>query len=136
MNHEQDISRLHYTKSKIGDRYVKECKIKTQAFRKGICLLLLPLFVFLSNARSFLRTSEYAYRIPKKLNDGWDVSSFTDEGIDKKAIEEISREIALKHIMTMTSGLDWNERVSYNNPQNSEWQMVESEERNSSVIRR
>jgi CubicO group peptidase (beta-lactamase class C family) len=38
------------------------------------------------------------------------------------------REIALKHMMSMTSGLDWNERVSYNNPQNSEWQMVESED--------
>ncbi len=38
------------------------------------------------------------------------------------------REIALKHIMTMTSGLEWNEQVSYNDPRNSEWQMVESEE--------
>jgi len=37
------------------------------------------------------------------------------------------KNISLKHIMTMTSGLNWNERVSYNNPQNDEYQMVESE---------
>ena len=30
--------------------------------------------------------------------------------------------------MSMTSGLDWNEQVSYNDPRNSEWQMVESED--------
>jgi CubicO group peptidase (beta-lactamase class C family) len=44
------------------------------------------------------------------------------------------KKIALKHIMTMTSGLDWNERVSYNNPSNSEWQMVESEDWMSHVV--
>jgi len=38
------------------------------------------------------------------------------------------KQIALKHMMTMTSGLEWNEQVSYNDPRNSEWQMVESED--------
>jgi CubicO group peptidase (beta-lactamase class C family) len=38
------------------------------------------------------------------------------------------KKIALKHILSTTSGLDWNERVSYNNPRNSEGQMVESED--------
>ena len=42
--------------------------------------------------------------------------------------DPVKKTIALKHIMSMTSGLDWNERVSYNNPENSEWQMVESED--------
>jgi CubicO group peptidase (beta-lactamase class C family) len=158
------------------------------------------------------------YHVPKKLNDGWDVSSLSDEGIDKGAIEEISgliadidsydnvlsmlivkngklvhevyspycqrntlhwmasitktvtstligiaidkefiasfetklyellpqfaddfkdpekKKIAVKHIMSMTSGIDWNERVSYNNPQNSEWQMVETEDWMSYVV--
>ncbi len=37
------------------------------------------------------------------------------------------KNISLKHIMTMTSGLDWNERVSYNDPRNDEFQMVEAE---------
>jgi CubicO group peptidase (beta-lactamase class C family) len=46
------------------------------------------------------------------------------------------KRIALKHIMSMTSGLDWNERVSYNNPENSEWQMVESEDWMSHVVSR
>jgi CubicO group peptidase (beta-lactamase class C family) len=46
------------------------------------------------------------------------------------------KKIALKHIMTMTSGLWWNEQVSYNNPENSEWQMVESEDWMSYVVSR
>ena len=179
---------------------------------KGICAFSLPLFFIFMNAGGFSQTNEYAYQIPKKLNDGWDVSSLSDVGIDKIAIEEISskiadidsydnvlsmlivkngklvhevyspfcqrntlhwmasitktitstligiaidkgfiasadaalhgllpqyaedfkdpkkKKIALKHILSMTSGLDWNERVSYNNPLNSEWQMVESED--------
>ena len=37
-------------------------------------------------------------------------------------------QIKLCHLMNMTSGLDWMEQVSYNNPRNSEWQMVESED--------
>ncbi|NIM58558.1 MAG: serine hydrolase [Candidatus Aminicenantes bacterium] len=185
---------------------------KKKAFNKVIWAFLFPVFVFLSNAGSFSQTDDYVYQIPKKLNDGWEVSSLSDEGIDKEAIEEISRlirdidryedvlsmlivkngklvhevyspycqrntlhwmasitktitstligiavdkgfiknvdtklyellpqfaahfkvpekrKIALKHIMTMTSGLEWNERVSYNDPRNSEWQMVESED--------
>jgi CubicO group peptidase (beta-lactamase class C family) len=191
---------------------------RKQAAKKGICKLLLPLFILLLNNASFSQTNEYVYQIPKKLNDGWNVSSLSDVGIDKEAIEDISRlitdinsydnvlsmlivkngrlvhevyspycqrntlhwmasitktitstligiaidkgfiesvdaklyellpqfaddfkdpekrKIALKHIMTMTSGLDWNERVSYNNPQNSEWQMVESEDWMSYVV--
>jgi CubicO group peptidase (beta-lactamase class C family) len=180
--------------------------------RKGFSLIFLPLFILLLNVGSFSQANEYVYQIPKKLNDGWEVSSLNKEGINKEEIEAISRlireidsyenvlsmlivkngklvhevyspycqrntlhwmasitktitstligiavdkgfiesvdsklyellpqfvdefkdtekrKIALKHIMTMTSGLDWNERVSYNNPRNSEWQMVESED--------
>ncbi len=191
---------------------------RNKAFHKGICLILLPVFLFLSNAYSFSQTNKYVYQIPKKWNDGWEVSSLNKEGIDKEAIEKISREIAdidsyenvlsmlvvkngklvhevyspycqrntlhwmasitktitstligiaidkgfianvktklhellpqfaddfkdpgkkkiaLKHIMSMTSGIDWNERISYNNPRNSEWQMVESEDWMSDVL--
>jgi len=35
--------------------------------------------------------------------------------------------VKLKHIMSMSSGLDWNERVSYNALENSEYRMVDSE---------
>jgi CubicO group peptidase (beta-lactamase class C family) len=178
-----------------------------------------PIFIFMAlvslffyHAESPSQTNDYTYQIPKKLNDGWEVSSLKNEAIDERTIEEISREIAdinsyenvlsmlivkngklvheiyspycqrntlhwmasitktitstligiaidrgniesidstlhdllpqyaayfqdptkkkiaLKHILSMTSGLDWNERVSYNNPLNSEWQMVESED--------
>ena len=159
----------------------------------------------------FSRPVVYKYQIPKKFNDGWQISSLQAVGIDVGPIEEISaliheldtidhvlsllivkngklvhevyspycqrntlhvlasitktvtstligiaidrgliksidtkvlilipefanqikdpafKNISLKHIMTMTSGLNWNERVSYNNPQNDEYQMVESE---------
>ena len=44
------------------------------------------------------------------------------------------KKIALKHIMSMTSGIDWNERVSYNDPSNSEWRMVESEDWMSEIV--
>ena len=60
------------------------------------------------------------------------------EGVDSKVYTLIPEfedqikdpgfsEVSLKHIMTMTSGLDWNERISYNDPQNDEFQMVEAE---------
>jgi len=180
--------------------------------RDGLCFFLLGFFIIASNLSGGLQAHKDMYRIPKKLNDGWEVSSVSEEGIDREAIEEISaliadidsydnvlsmlivkngklvhevyspycqrntlhwmasitktvtstligiaidkglipaidtklhellpqyaqffstpdkRKIALKHILSMTSGLDWNERVSYNNPSNSEWQMVESED--------
>jgi CubicO group peptidase (beta-lactamase class C family) len=187
-------------------------------FYKSICILLMPAYAILLSTGSFCQTTDYEYQVPKKLNDGWEVSSLKDERIDEEAIEEISqiirdtnsyenvlsmliikngklvheeyspycqrntlhwmasitktitstliglaidkgfvesadatlyellpqfadhfkdpekKKIALKHIMTMTSGLDWNEQVSYNNPQNSEWQMVESEDWMSYVV--
>jgi CubicO group peptidase (beta-lactamase class C family) len=181
---------------------------------------LIPAFVLLFCAESFPQTKDYVYQIPKKLNDGWEVSSLRDVGADVDAIEEVSglirdidsyenvlsmavvkdgklvheeyspycqrntlhwmasitktvtstligiaidkgfiegvdaklyellpqfaehfkdpekKKIALKHIMTMTSGLMWNEQVSYNNPENSEWQMVESEDWMNYVVSR
>jgi CubicO group peptidase (beta-lactamase class C family) len=194
-------------------------------FRKKVfylltLLFLIPAFVFLFSSVIFPQTNGYDYQVPKKLNDGWEVSSLKDEGIDEDGIEEVSqlirdidshdnvlsmlivkngklvheeyspycqrntlhwmasitktvtstligiaidkgfiesadaklyellpqfaehfkdpekKKVALKHIMTMTSGLEWNERVSYNNPQNSEWQMVESEDWMSYVVSR
>ena len=38
------------------------------------------------------------------------------------------KKIALKHIMSMSLGMDWVENVSYNHPRNSEHQMVDSED--------
>jgi len=35
-------------------------------------------------------------------------------------------ELTIKHFLTMTSGLEWNEEVPYDNPENSEIQMDES----------
>lgn len=48
--------------------------------------------------------------------------------------DPVKKRIAVKHIMSMTSGLEWNEQVSYNDPRNSEWQMVESEDWMSFVV--
>jgi CubicO group peptidase (beta-lactamase class C family) len=54
---------------------------------------------------------------------------FTEEFKDPQ-----KRKIAVKHMISMTSGLEWNEQVSYNDPRNSEWQMVESEDWMSYVV--
>ncbi|MBN7814250.1 serine hydrolase domain-containing protein [Algoriphagus pacificus] len=35
-------------------------------------------------------------------------------------------ELTIKHLLTMTSGLKWNEEISYDNPENSEIQMTNS----------
>lgn len=191
-----------------------------QKLYKNTFMLLILLFVFLLSSTSVAQTNEYVYQVPKKLNDGWEVSCLRDEGIDEEEIAEVSklvrdtnsyenvlsmlivkngklvheeyspycqrntlhwmasitktvtstligialdkgfiesvdaklyellpqfaehfkdpekRKIALNHIMTMTSGLEWNEQVSYNNPQNSEWQMVESEDWMNYVVSR
>lgn len=46
-----------------------------------------------------------------------DYNQFNNEGRDK---------LTIKHLLTMTSGLEWNEEVPYDNPLNSEIQMDES----------
>ncbi len=160
----------------------------------------------------FSQTNEYKYKIPQQLNDGWEVSSLSDQGIDTKKIESITNQILtedrfvnvlsmlivkngklvheayspfvqrntlhwmasitktvtstligiaidkgfiesvnssvgellpefkdaikypefnkikIKHLMTMSSGLDWSERSSYNDSQNSEHQMVDTQD--------
>jgi CubicO group peptidase (beta-lactamase class C family) len=179
---------------------------------KSLKVIVLLISIPFLTVAGLSQTNEYVYKIPKKLNDGWEISSLSSVGIDKEQIEAVSslirdidsyenvlsmlivkngklvhevyspycqrntlhwmasitktitstligiaidrgfiesadsklfkflpqfsddfkdpekRKIALKHIMTMTSGLEWNERVSYNDPRNSEWQMVESED--------
>jgi CubicO group peptidase (beta-lactamase class C family) len=37
-------------------------------------------------------------------------------------------QLTIRHLLTMTSGLKWNENVPYNNPENSEIQMVKSDD--------
>ena len=46
-----------------------------------------------------------------------DYKQFNDEGREK---------LTIKHLLTMTSGLQWNEEISYDNPENSEIQMINS----------
>jgi len=180
--------------------------------KKITAILSSLLFVLTLYAGSYSQASKYEYQIPKKMNDGWEVSSLSAEGIDPGPILDISaqirdidqidnvlsmlivkngklvhevyspyvqrntlywmasitktvsstligiaidkdyiesvdagvvdllpefadavkdpkfKDIKLKHIMTMSSGMEWFEKISYNNPKNSEFQMVESED--------
>jgi CubicO group peptidase (beta-lactamase class C family) len=167
--------------------------------------------IYLSNV-VFSQPNAYKYEIPRQLNDGWEVSSLSDQGIDTKKIEYITNQILtedrfenvlsmlivkngrlvheayspyvqrntlhwmasitkavtstligiaidkgfiesinsgvgellpefkdairdpefnkikIKHIMTMSSALDWSEQSSYNDSQNSEHQMVDTQD--------
>ena len=40
----------------------------------------------------------------------------------------VKKLFSIKHLLTMTSGLRWNEEVPYNNPENSEIQMIRSKD--------
>jgi len=58
------------------------------------------------------------------------------KGVDEKVFDffkeyarydiGMMKELRLKHLLTMTSGLKWNEEVSYDDPENSEIQMTRS----------
>ena len=48
-----------------------------------------------------------------------DYKQFNNEGREQ---------LTIKHLLTMTSGLDWNEEVPYDNPENSEMQMIDSDD--------
>jgi CubicO group peptidase (beta-lactamase class C family) len=175
-------------------------------------VLLLGVFIFICPGISEPQGTD-VYRIPEKLNDGWEVTSLSEVGVDTGKIEQITQEIRnderfdlihsmlivkdgklvheayfwgyqrnslnvmasisksvtstligiaidkgfiksvdesvvsllpeypeptkdpkkqaikLKHILTMSSGLDWLEHgTSYNDLENSEYQMVDSED--------
>ena len=180
---------------------------------KNIIPFVLIIFLFASNQGLYTQNRSDEYRIPEKLNDGWEVASLSEVGIDPSKIEQITREIRndtrfdgihsmlivkdgklvheayfwgyqrnslnvlasitksvtstligiaidkgyiksvdesvvslipdhtrgirdpkkeaikLRHILTMSSGLDWLEHgTSYNDLENSEYQMVDSED--------
>jgi len=46
----------------------------------------------------------------------------------RQSEEELYAHLTLEHLLTMTSGLEWNEDVPYDDPSNSETQMIWSEE--------
>ena len=56
--------------------------------------------------------------IDQKVFDFFKEYSVYDTGMKK--------ELSIKHLLMMTSGLEWNEDVPYDNPENSEIQMTES----------
>jgi len=182
-------------------------------FSGKIIPFVLIIFLFGSNQGLYPQNRSDDYRIPEKLNDGWEVASLSEVGIDPAKIEQITREIRndtrfngihsmlivkdgklvheayfwgyqrnslnvlasitksvtstligiaidkgyiksvdesvvslipdytkgirdhkkeaikLRHILTMSSGLDWLEHgTSYNDLENSEYQMVDSED--------
>lgn len=48
----------------------------------------------------------------------------------------MKKELTIKHLLTMTSGLDWNEDVPYDNPENSEIQMTQSADQINFILSR
>ncbi len=181
--------------------------------KKRIIPFILIILLCGSGEGLFPQNRDDEYSVPVKLNDGWEVASLSDVGIDPGKIDQITREIRnderfdgihsmlivkdgklvheayfwgyqrnslnvmasitksvtstligiaidkgfirsveqnvvsllpeyseltkdpkkqaiqLKHILTMSSGLDWLEHgTSYNDLENSEWQMVDSED--------
>ncbi|MCG7856989.1 beta-lactamase family protein [Flavihumibacter sediminis] len=48
----------------------------------------------------------------------------------------MKKELSIKHLLMMTSGLEWNEDVPYDNPENSEIQMTESADPISFILSR
>jgi CubicO group peptidase (beta-lactamase class C family) len=184
-------------------------KLGNYVFRNQ--LIIYAFLLYISNY-VFSQPSKYEYKIPQQLNDGWKISSLSDQGLDTKKIESIANQmlteerfenvlsmlilkngklvheayspyvqrntlhwmasitkavtstligiaidkgfiesvnsgvgdhlpefknaikdpefnkIKIKHIMSMSSGLDWTERSSYNAAQNSEHQMVDTQD--------
>ena len=64
-------------------------KRHSDKFRINCVAVLIVLIVFACG----LSQQKYQYRIPEKLNDGWEVSSLKKAGMDQKAIEEITDNI-------------------------------------------
>jgi len=54
---------------------------------------IICVFLLLSQHSVFSKTNNYEYKVPQQLNDGWEVSSLKAEGINTKAIEEITEQI-------------------------------------------
>lgn len=66
--------------------------------------------------------------IDQKVFDFFKEYSVYDTGMKK--------ELSIKHLLMMTSGLEWNEDVPYDNPENSEIQMTESADPISFILSR
>ena len=185
--------------------YYKGKSKSTNLFLFYVCLMYISNYVH-------AQTNDYKYNIPLQLNDGWEVASLSEHGIDTREIESTTSQflaedryenvlsmlivkngklvheayspyvqrntlhwmasitkaftstligiaidkgfiesvnsgvgellpefidaisdpefhkIELKHLMTMSSGLEWSERSSYNDLHNSEHQMVDSQD--------
>jgi hypothetical protein len=60
---------------------------------KSIIPFFLIIFIFGLSKGLYPQNRDDEYRIPKKLNDGWEVASLSEVGIDPGKIDQITREI-------------------------------------------
>ena len=69
-------------------------KILTRAVRQTILIIFLLHFQFhFSNCVHAQTESHYVYQIPEQLNDGWEVASLSEVGINTSKIESITHQI-------------------------------------------
>ena len=60
---------------------------------KSIIPFILIIFIFGLSKRLYKQNTGDEYRIPIKLNNGWEVASLSDVGIDTEKIVQITQEI-------------------------------------------
>ena len=61
--------------------------------KKSIFFCMLISLILVAGKGMYAQDRSYEYRVPEKLNDGWEVASLSDVGINIKEIEAITGQI-------------------------------------------
>lgn len=72
--------------------------MKNNIFRINIIIIIISFFSIFFNScekKESNRSNPYNYQLPEQENDGWEVSSLSEVGMDASAIEEIAENILI-----------------------------------------